>query len=128
MASTGSAIPALMPRASIGARELSRSEAGAMLKLVQTVRGDSLEVELRVDGDSKLNALVAPVIAASDGRRWVFRSIGVTADSAAFLGPVTLTVGHRDLPLTGQLTAGFCLAGERLCRIATRDVTIPGTP
>jgi len=126
----GSALAGALPRAGATGtvRELSREAAGAMLALRTTFITDSLRVELQSVDGAKLNALIPPVIELADGVRHAFAAPGVSPDSSEFLGPVTLTLPRGALPITGTLKAGFCLAGERLCRLATRTITIPAAP
>lgn len=120
---------ALSPAGTTGAvRELSREAAGALLLVEPTFLRDSVRVTLSAGDGAKLNALIPPVIEVANGARHAFASMGVSPDSSEFLGPVTLTLSRAALPLTGTLKAGFCLAGERLCRLATRAVTIPAAP
>ena len=120
---------ALPPAGTTGAvRELSREAAGALLLVEPTFVGDSVRVTLSAGDGAKLNALIPPALETASGERHAFASIGVSRDSSEFLGPVTLTLARAALPLTGTLKAGFCLAGERLCRLATRAVTIPAAP
>ena len=126
----GSVLAGALPRAGATGtvRELSREAAGDMLALRPTFTTDSVRVELQSVDGAKLNALIPPVIELADGVRHAFAAPGVSPDSSEFLGPVTLTLPRGTLPLTGTLKAGFCLAGEKLCRLATRTITIPAAP
>ena len=125
-----SALSGALPRAGApgAVRELSREATGALLTVVPTFTRDSVRLELSAADGAKLNALIPPVIEVTNGHRQAFSSPGVSPDSSEFLGPVTLTLPRAALPLTGTLKAGFCLAGERLCRLATRTITIPAAP
>lgn len=128
--SGGSALAGALPVAGATGtvRELSREAAGAMLALRPTFTTDSVRVELQSVDGAKLNALIPPVIELANGIRHAFAAPGVSPDSSEFLGPVTLTLPRGALPLTGTLKAGFCLAGEKLCRLAIRTVSIPAAP
>ncbi len=126
----GSVLAGALPRAGASGtvRELSREAAGAMLAIRPTFTTDSVRLELQSVDGAKLNALIPPVIDLANGVRHAFAAPGVSSDSSEFLGPVTLTLPRDALPLTGTLKAGFCLAGEKLCRLATRAITISAVP
>ncbi len=85
---------------------------------------DSVRVMISVEPGARVNALLPPVIEATDGRRFILRAPTVTEDSAYFVERASATVARSTLPIRGKLRTSFCRSDERLCRSAERDVVI----
>ena len=85
---------------------------------------DSVRVMISVEPGARVNALLPPVIEASDGRRFTLRAPTVTEDSAYFVERASVMVARSVLPIRGTLRTSFCRSDERLCRSAERDVVI----
>ncbi len=85
---------------------------------------DSVRLTISVEPGARVNALLPPVIEASDGRRFILRAPTVTEDSAYFVEPASVTVARAELPIRGTLRTSFCRSDERLCRSAQRPVVI----
>lgn len=97
-------------------------DSGPPLMLERATGAVLLTVDAR-SGD-QINALLPPFIKTTNGRRLDFGGSAVTADSAYFIGAVTVRVADSLLPLTGTLHTSYCRAGENLCRSAQRAVQI----
>jgi len=85
---------------------------------------DSVRLLIAVEQGARVNALLPPVIEATDGRRFTLRAPTVTEDSAYFMERASVTVPRTALPIRGTLRTSFCRSDERLCRSAARDVLI----
>jgi hypothetical protein len=123
---TGDTVGVAMPSA-IALRVQPRmqdAETGRDPQLVHTTIGDSVRLEVIVQVGDQINAFQPPILTTDNGRRLVLRGSAITADSAYFTTPVTLTVERTALPIRGRLVTSYCRAGEKLCRSATQDVVI----
>jgi len=85
---------------------------------------DSVRLTISVEPGARVNALLPPVIAATDGRRFLLSAPTVTEDSAYFVEPASVTIARSALPIRGTLRTSFCRSDERLCRSAERDVLL----
>jgi hypothetical protein len=85
---------------------------------------DSVRLTISVEPGARVNALLPPVIAATDGRRFLLRAPTMTEDSAYFVERASVTVPRSALPIRGTLRTSFCRSDERLCRSAERDVLL----
>ena len=85
---------------------------------------DSVRLTISVEPGARVNALLPPVIAATDGRRFLLRAPTVTEDSAYFVELASVTIARSALPIRGTLRTSFCRSDERLCRSAERDVLL----
>jgi hypothetical protein len=85
---------------------------------------DSARIVIAVEAGARINALLPPVIEATDGRRFTLRAPRVTDDSAYFVDPASVMVARSAFPIRGVLRTSFCRRDERLCRSAQRDVQL----
>lgn len=92
------------------------------------VKLDTSAAALRLVMDPKpgdqISALQPPFLQTTNGRRLEFRGSAVTKDSLYFVGDVVLALDADTLPLDGTLTTSYCRAGEKVCRTASRTVSI----
>ena len=84
--------------------------------------GDSVRLVLLAAPGWKINARLKPVLEAAGGRRLQLDALRLTADSAYFTEPPSVTVPARPGGIRGTLRASVCSAGETVCRLMTLDV------
>ena len=85
---------------------------------------DSVRLTISVEPGARVNALLPPVLQGTDGRRFLLRAPTVSADSAYFVEPASVTIARSALPIRGTLRTSFCRSDEQLCRSAERDVVV----
>lgn len=86
--------------------------------------GDSVRLIVTTSAGAQINALLPPVLELANGVRYSLQGQAVTADSAYFVGDVSIVLARAAFPVTGTLRTSYCRSNERLCRNAARAVSL----
>ena len=117
--STAPALSAIPTLPKVGPTEV---DSGPPVKLDTTAA--ALRLVMDPHPGDQISALQPPFLQTSNGRRLEFRGSAVTKDSLYFVGDVVVALNADALPLDGTLTTSYCRAGEKVCRTASRVVSI----
>ncbi|GAB1343003.1 hypothetical protein MASR1M101_21300 [Gemmatimonas sp.] len=119
MDSTAPALSAIPTLPKVGPAEI---DSGPPVKLDTTAA--ALRLVMNPHPGDQISALQPPFLQTRNGRRLEFRGSAVTKDSLYFVGDVVLPLPADVVTLDGTLTTSYCRAGEKVCRTASRVVSI----